>query len=228
MEPDAGQRLKVVLFGATGMVGQGVLRECLLSPGIESVLAVGRQGTGLSHPKLREIEHRDFTDFTPLGPRLTGIDACLYCLGITSVGKSESEYARVTRDYALAAATVLVERNPGMTFVFVSGAGADSSEGPGPMWARVKGQTENALRRLPFRAVHVLRPGVIQPQHGIRSRTRAYRLAYTLLGPLLPLLKRLFPGHLTTTGQVARAMIRLAASGAPSRTLQTRDINAWA
>jgi uncharacterized protein YbjT (DUF2867 family) len=220
--------MKVVLFGATGMVGQGVLRECLLSPDVESVLAVGRTPTGLQHEKLRELTHTDFTDFAPLDRELAGHDACFFCLGVSSAGMSEPEYTRVTYDFTIAAASALVRLNPEMTFVYVSGAGTDGSERGRVMWARVKGRTENALLAMPFRTAYMFRPGLIQPLHGIVSRTRAYRFFYAVARPLLPLLKALFPGGVTTTEQVGRAMIRAAQEGAPKRILETSDINALA
>jgi uncharacterized protein YbjT (DUF2867 family) len=215
--------VKVVLFGATGMVGQGVLRECLLDPGVESVLAVGRAATGQHHEKLREVVHRDFGDFSALEHDLTGLDACFFCLGVSSAGMSETDYRRVTYDYTLAAARVLAEHNPDLVFVYVSGQGTGQGRA---MWARLKGATEDALLALPFRA-YMFRPGYIQPMHGIRSRTRLYRVLYRVVGaPLYPLLKRL--ASVTTTERVGRAMLAVARQGAPKRVLETRDINALA
>lgn len=214
--------MKVVLFGATGMLGQGVLRECLHAPDVESVLAVGRAPTGRRHDKLREVVHRDFTDFSPIEAELSGPDACFFCLGASSVGMSESEYRRVTYDFTLAAARALAERNPDLTFVYVSGQGTNP-EGRA-MWARVKGETENALLAMPFRA-YMLRPGFIQPRHGARPRARAYRLFYLAAAPLLPLARRLFPSQVTTTEQIGTAMLQLARHGAPERVLATPAIN---
>ncbi len=185
--------MKVILFGASGMVGQGVLRECLLDPEVKTVLSIVRSSTGQEHAKLREIVHKDFFDFSAIESELAGFDACFFCLGVSSAGMSEENYRRVTYDIALAAAKTLVKLNPDMTFVFVSGAGTDSSERGRLMWARVKGQTENALLRLPFKAAYMFRPGVIVPLHGIKSRTMLYRVPYAVLGPILPLLQRLFP-----------------------------------
>ena len=220
--------MKVILFGASGMVGQGVLRECLLAADVESVLAIGRAATGTRHAKLREIVHADFTDFTPLERELAGHDACFFCLGVSAAGMSEAEYSRVTYDVTLAAATLLERVSPQAAFVYVSGTGTDASERGRIMWARVKGRTENALLALPFRAAYMFRPGIIRPLHGIVSRTRAYRIFYTLAGPLLPLLKALFPNSMTTTEQLGRAMLHAARRGAPRRVLETRDINALA
>jgi uncharacterized protein YbjT (DUF2867 family) len=217
--------MRVVLFGATGMVGQGALRECLIDPDVDAVLSVGRSATGQQHAKLRELVHRDFLDFSPAASELTGFDACFYCLGASSAGMKEDDYRRVTHDFTIAAAQVLARLNPGMTFVFVSGAGTDSSERGRTMWARVKGQTENALLRMPFRAAYVLRPAVIVPQHGIRSRTALYRIPYMLMAPLLPLLETAFPKYVTTTERLGRAMIRVAKKGAPKAVLESADIN---
>lgn len=218
--------MKVILFGATGTVGQGVLRECLVDPGVTAVLAVGRSATGPRSEKLREIVVGDLSDLSAVSSQLSGYDACFFCLGISSAGMTEPDYRRVTYDIAMTAAQMLAPRNPGMTFVFVSGAGADSTERGRVMWARVKGETENAILRMPFKAAYVFRPAFIQPLHGIRSRTKLYRMAYAVLGPLYPVLKRLFPGSVTTTEHMGRAMIAVARHGAPKRVLENQDINA--
>ena len=207
------------------MVGQGVLRECLQDPSVERVLAIGRSAPGQRHDKLRELVVKDFADFATVERDLSGYDACFFCLGITSAGMSEADYRRVTYDIALAAARALVKINPGMTFIFVSGAGADSSEKGRVMWARVKGQTENALLALPFKGVYVFRPAAIQPLHGIRSKTAWINAAYAVLGPLYPVLKALVPKYVTTTEAVGRAMINVARRGAPQRMLENQDIN---
>lgn len=218
--------MKVILFGATGMIGQGVLRECLLDPQIERVTVVGRSATGQRHAKLRELVHADMADLSPIAGELAGNDACFYCLGVSSAGMSEADYTRVTYDLTLQVAGPLAESSPNMSFVYVSGNGADSSERGRIMWARVKGKIENALRALPFRASFVVRPGFIQPMHGIRSRTRLYNALYAVLAPLYPLWKTLFPGLVTNTEQLARAMIALGRDGAAKYILETRDINA--
>src|SRR5271157_2692230 len=215
----------VVLFGASGMVGQGVLRECLLDPEVTAVLSIVRSGTGQQHPKLREIVHGDFRDFSSIDSELTGFDACFFCLGVSSAGMSEEDYRRVTYDITLAAAQTLAKLDPNMTFVYVSGAGTDSTEHGRVMWARVKGQTENALLRLPFKAAYMFRPAVIVPLHGIKSRTRLYRVFYAMLGPLLPLMKVLMPKYVTTTEKLGRAMLIVAKRGAPKRVLENSDIN---
>jgi uncharacterized protein YbjT (DUF2867 family) len=220
--------MNVLLFGATGMVGQGVLRECLLDPGVERVLAVGRRGTGLEHEKLRDLVRADLFDLSAIEGELAGHDACFFCLGVSSAGMSEPDYSRVTHDLTMAVARVLVKLNPGMTFIYVSGAGTDGTERGRTMWARVKGKTENALLKLPFKAAIMFRPGFIRPMHGIRSRTRLYRILYAVVGPLFPLWKTLFPGFVTTTEKVGRAMLRAARDGAPRAVLENRDINALA
>jgi len=217
--------MRVVLFGATGMIGQGVLRECLRDPAVEQVVAVGRGGTGEQHPKLRQVVHADFLDYAAIEDQLRGLEACFFCLGVTSAGMREEAYRRITYGFTLAAAETLVRLNPAMTFIYISGAGADRSEHGRSMWARVKGATENALLRLPFKAAYMFRPGVIIPLDGIRSRTRLYRIGYAVTGPLLPWLYRHFPQYVTTTRQLGRAMIQAARSGAPKPILESADIN---
>ncbi|MCP3061662.1 NAD(P)H-binding protein [Myxococcus sp. K38C18041901] len=220
--------MKVVLFGATGMVGQGILRECLLAPDVEQVLAVVRSPTGQRHEKLREVLHQDFLDYGAIEASLQGYDTCFFCLGVSSAGMDEQAYSKVTYDVTLAAAGVLLRLNPTMTFIFVSGAGTDGTEKGRVMWARVKGRAENALLRMPFRAAYMFRPAFIQPLHGIVSRTRLYRALYAVLGPLYPVLKRLAPRFVTTTEAVGLAMLEAARSGAPKQVLENDDINALA
>jgi uncharacterized protein YbjT (DUF2867 family) len=217
--------MKIILFGATGMVGQGVLRECLADASVESVLAVGRRPTGQSHLKLREIAHDDFLDFSAIESQLTGCDACFFCLGVSSVGMDQERYRHLTHDITLAAATTLAKLNPGMVFIYVSGAGTDSTEQGRVMWARVKGKTENDLLRLPFRAAYMFRPAGIQPLHGIRSRTAWVQAVYVVAAPLLSLLNRVAPKYMTTTEQLGRAMIKVARDGFPRPVLESEDIN---
>jgi uncharacterized protein YbjT (DUF2867 family) len=218
--------MKVLLFGATGMVGQGVLRECLLDPDVESVLAVGRSATGREDPKLREIVRADLYDLSPIAGELAGYDACFFCLGVSSAGMSEEDYHRVTYDLTLGVAELLAKEGPGMTFVYVTGQGTDSTERGRSMWARVKGKTENALLRLPFKAAYMFRPGFIEALHGIKSRTRLYRALYVVATPLIAVAKALFPRQMTTTEQIGRAMLTVAKRGAPKRVLEAPDINA--
>jgi uncharacterized protein YbjT (DUF2867 family) len=220
--------MNILIFGATGMVGRGALRECLLDPDVRRVLAVGRTPTGGQDPKLQDIVRKDLFDYAEIENELAGFDACFFCLGVSSSGMNEADYARITHDIGVAAAQTLVRLNPQMTFVFVSGAGADSTERSRTMWARIKGKTENALLRLPFKAVYVFRPGIIQPLHGIRSKTAGYRLFCAFAKPLLPIARRLFPNYVLTTEQIGRAMLRAAKRGAPKRVLAALDIRAVA
>lgn len=217
--------MRIVIFGASGMVGQGALRECLLADDVREVVSIVRTPTAVKHAKLREIVHRDFYDFTPVAGELTNFDACFFCLGTSSIGKNEADYTRVTYDITVAAGTVLATRSPQLTFVFVSGAGTDSSEKGGAMWARVKGRAENAILALPFKAAYMFRPALIQPMHGASSRTALYRIPYLLLSPFVPLLRRAFPRYVTTTEQLGRAMLAVARHGAPKRILESEDIN---
>jgi uncharacterized protein YbjT (DUF2867 family) len=218
--------MKVILFGASGMVGQGVLRECLLDPDVETVLAVSRSSIGKSDPKLREIVRPDVGDLAGVEGQLQGYDACFYCLGVSSFRKSEDDYRRVTYDLTIAVARTLVKLNPGMTFIYVTGAGTDSTERGRTMWARVKGRTENELLRMPFKAACMFRPGAIQALDGITSKTGIYRLLYVVFAPLFTLLRRIAPGLVTTTRQIGRAMILVAQRGAPKPILESSDINA--
>jgi hypothetical protein len=208
------------------MVGQGVLRECLLDPGVHEVQSIGRSASGKQDPKLRELIHADFLDYSDIESQLAGFDACFFCLGVSSAGLTEEQYTRSTYDITLAAARTLARLNPEMTFIYVSGMGTDSSERGRSMWARVKGKTENELQRLPFKAAYMFRPGVIVPLHGVKSKTQLYRFFYAVLGPLLPLLSGRFPKYVTTTEQIGRAMIKVARDGWPTPILESSDINA--
>lgn len=217
--------MKVILFGATGMVGQGVLRECLLAGDVDSILAVGRTSTGQQHAKLQEIVRPDLFDLSPIESRLSGFDACFFCLGVSAAGMSEQDYRRLTYELTISVATTLARLNPAMTFVYVSGTGTDSSESSRMMWARVKGKTENDLLKMGFRAAYMFRPGYIQPLHGIRTKTKLYGALYTVVAPLYPIFKRLLPNYVTTTECVGRAMLNVARRGAPKRFLENQDIN---
>jgi uncharacterized protein YbjT (DUF2867 family) len=220
--------MKVILFGATGMVGQGVLRECLLDPQVETVLAIGRHSTNLQDPKFKELTRADLADLSPVADQLRGFDACFFCLGVSSAGMSESEYRRITHDLTVAVARALTALDPGLTFTYVSGAGTDSTEHGRAMWARVKGQTENELLRMPFKAAYMFRPGIIRPMHGIQSRTRGYRVLYAILSPFVLLIAAISPNAITTTEKVGRAMIHVVQRGSSKSILSTRDINALA
>jgi uncharacterized protein YbjT (DUF2867 family) len=217
--------MKVILFGATGMVGQGVLRECLLDRDVEAVLTIGRSATGQQHAKLQEIISTDLFNLLSLEGRLAGFGACFFCLGVSAAGMNEQDYRRLTYDLTISVATTLVRLNPGMTFIYVSGAGTDSGERSRMMWARVKGKTENDLLKMPFRAAYMFRPGYIQPLHGIRTKTKWYGALYAVMGPLYPIWKRLLPNYVTTTECLGRAMINVARQGAPKRLLENQDIN---
>jgi len=185
-----------------------------------------RSPTGREQEKLRELVHSDFFDLSAIDAELGGWDACLFCLGVASSGMTEADYQRITYELTLAAAEALVRHNPQMTFIYVSGQGTDSSERGRLMWARVKGKTENALLRLPFRAAYMFRPGFIQPLHGIQSKTPLYRNFYAVAKPLLMLLRRLLPNQIVTTEELGQAMLFAAKYGAPKRILETRDIRA--
>jgi uncharacterized protein YbjT (DUF2867 family) len=217
--------MKVILFGATGMVGQGVLRECLLDPGVERVLAVARSATGQRHPKLHEIICGNFVDYSAIEPQLTGYDACFFCLGVSSVGMSEERYRHLTYDITMAAATTLSRLNPGMVFTYVTGRGTDSTERGSLMWARIKGKTENDLLKLPFKAAYMFRPAGIQPLHGVRSKTAWVQAIYVATSPLLTLLTRVAPQYMTTSEQLGRAMIKVTRDGYPKPVLESEDIN---
>jgi uncharacterized protein YbjT (DUF2867 family) len=215
--------MKVILFGATGMVGQGVLRECLLDGGIDAVLAIGRSPTGRTDPKLRELIRKDLFDTEVPDADLRGYDACLFCLGVSSAGMSEADYTRLTFDLTLGWARRLARSNPAMSFVYVSGAGTGGTA----MWARVKGKTEEALLAL-FPSAYMVRLAVLRPMHGEVSSTRWTRIAYTAFRPLFPLVQALAPGAVLTTEELGRAMIRAARQGAPKRVLEVADLRALA
>lgn len=218
------ESMKVILCGASGMVGGGVLRECLDDPRVRAVLSVGRRASGLSAPKLTEWILPDLSKLSARAAELEGFDACFFCVGVSAAGMSEAAYREVTLGLTVRTAEILLGNNPGLTFCYVSGQGTDSSERGRIMWARVKGETENRLLEMPLSA-YMFRPGYIQPLKGVRSRTRAYRMFYAVSGPLFPILERLLPGHLTTTVNVGKAMIRVALSGSEKRVLEPRDIN---
>jgi uncharacterized protein YbjT (DUF2867 family) len=213
--------MKVIIFGATGMVGQGTLRESLLAPDVEQVLAVIRKPTGVRHPKLREIKLEDFADLTPIEDELKGYDACFYCLGVSSRGMTEEAYTKISYDYPIAAARTLAKLNPDMTFVYVSGAGTKANSRA--MWARVKARTENAVIEL-LPNGYAFRPGFIQPTYGATSGTRFYRYTYALTAPLLPLLERVAPKYITSSDRLGRAMLRAARTGFGSHIVEHADL----
>ncbi|WP_329600018.1 epimerase [Streptomyces pseudovenezuelae] len=220
--------MRVVIFGASGMIGHGALRACLLDDTVTEVLAVVRSPLRVDHPKLRQITHTDFTDFSPIQDQFTDLDACFYCLGVSAVGHTEDAYTRITLDYTLAAARTLYAASPAITFLYVSGEGADPTGTSRQMWARVKGRTENELGAMEMKA-HMFRPGYIQPVDGAVSRTTLYRVVYRITGVLYPILRRVVPRYVTTTRSVGRAMLAVArADGAAPTLLRNGDINDFA
>jgi uncharacterized protein YbjT (DUF2867 family) len=216
--------MNIVIFGATGMVGQGVLRECLFDSDVQLVQTIGRNASGVQHPKLREIVHPDLWNYATIESSLKNFAACFFCLGVGSAGMTEKDYAHVTYGITIAAAETLSRLNPKMVFIYVSGTATDSSEKGRMMWARVKGKTENALLRMPFAAAYMFRPGFIEPAHGETSRTKLYRFFFAIAKPLLPLLRRLFPNQIVTTEQIARAMLNLVTHPYPKHILEIQDI----
>lgn len=225
-EKRGARRVKIILFGATGMVGQGALLECLDDPEVERVLAVVRRPTGKTHEKLDELVVKDFSDYSTVEDRLRGFDACLFCLGVSAAGMAEAEYRRVTYDYTLAAARTLARLNPALTFCYVSGQGTDSTEKGWQMWARVKGKVENDLLALPLGGAYMFRPGYIQPVRGVASTVGLYRAAYATIGWAYPLLSKALPRSLMTSSDLGRALLVAAKRGAPKRVLEASDINA--
>jgi len=215
-----GRPMKVILFGATGMVGEGVLHEALNHSLVESVMVIGRKSCLTVHPKLTEIIHNDFYDFSSLSDRLSGYEACFFCLGVSSIGMNETDYTRVTYTLTMTAAQTLARLNPGMTFCYVSGSGTDSTESGRLMWARVKGRTENHLSKLPFKAVYLFRPGYIKPTRGQKNSFYAARF----LGNFYPLLKAFFPKYVCTMHDLGVAMILVSVHGYSARILENKDI----
>jgi uncharacterized protein YbjT (DUF2867 family) len=217
---------RVILFGASGMIGGGVLRECLVDDAVDGVLSIGRSKTGQTHAKLKELALPDLTDYRAVASELAGYDACFFCLGVSSAGMSEADYRKITYDIAVAAARALALASPQMTFVFVSGAGTDANSKT--MWARVKGEAENAILAMPFRGKYAFRPAFVRPMHGATSRTRSYRILYAFTRPLMPALGAMFPRHVSTTERVGRAMLNVARKGYAKAILENADINAAA
>ena len=218
--------MKAILFGATGMVGQGVLRECLLDPDVTEVLSVGRSPSGVQHAKLKEVLHDDFANFSKIESQLAGYDACFFCLGVSSIGMDPERYRHLTYDVTMAAANTLVKLNPGMVFTYVTGKGTDQTETSRLGWARVKGKTEADLLKLPFKAAYMFRPSGIQPLHGVRSKTGWINAVYALTAPLLSWMVHAVPNQMTTSEKLGRAMIKVARDGYPKPVLESEDINA--
>jgi uncharacterized protein YbjT (DUF2867 family) len=217
--------MKVLIFGATGMVGRAALLQCLRDPDVEQVVTIGRTAIAAREQKLCEIVHQDMLNYAGMEDSLSGFDACFYCLGVASSGMKEADYERVTFGFALAAAEMLSRVNPEMTFVFVSGSGADSTEKGRVMWARVKGRTENALLRLPLNA-YIFRPGFIEPMDGVESKTSSYRALYRVAKPLFPILRWTLPNQVLSTRDIGQAMLNVVRRGYKKRILETGDIRA--
>ena len=219
------QPLRIILFGATGMIGSGVLKSALQDPGVEAMLAVSRSASGVQHPKLTELLHPDFFDYSAIQGPLAGYNATLFCLGVSSVGLSEADYSRVTYDLTVAAALAVLKANPGSAFAYVSGQGTDSSEKGRAMWARVKGRLENQLLSMPFKPAIMFRPGGIQPMDGVVSKTKLYRALYAVMRPFTPFLVRRFPAFMTTSERLGRAMLRGVRGEAGLSIVESADIN---
>ena len=217
--------MRVLIFGATGMVGDGVLHDCLADSRVTSILAIVRSPLAVTNPKLKELRRTDFFNYDDLAQELSTIDACFFCLGVSSAGMKEAQYHRLTFDLTLAAARALAKARPGAVFCYVSGEGTDSTARGRTMWARVKGKTENAILALPLKGF-MFRPGFIRPRPGMKSKTTLYRVLYAIGGPLYPVLTWLAPTHVTTSENLGRAMIAVATSGYSKRVLENSDINA--
>jgi len=218
-------KIKVIIFGASGMVGRGVLLECLDSDYVESVLIVNRESIGIEHEKLKEVIHKEFLDYSSIEEDLKGYNACFWTLGISAIGISEDKYRQITYNFTLKAAELLVRLNPGSTFCYVSGAGTDSTEKGRSMWARVKGKTENAIMALPFKASFMFRPGYIQPMRGVKSKTGWYNTLYVLFKWIYPLVNAVSPNSVTTSVAIGKSMILCALNGKENKVLYSKDFN---
>lgn len=216
--------MKAIITGATGMVGKGVLLECLDHKDVSGTLVIGRNPVDLTHPKLKQLIHKDFADFSGVTADLKGYDACFFCMGVSSMGMKENDYYHLTYDYTLGLARELVKLNPKMTFNYVSGVGTDSTEKGRTMWARVKGKTENDLLNLGFEKAFMFRPGAIIPERGIKSRTKAYQFMYDYFMWGVKLIKLLSPNSVVTTTQLGLAMIHSAQRGSSQKILHPKDI----
>jgi nucleoside-diphosphate-sugar epimerase len=213
-------KIKAIITGSTGMVGEGVLLVCLNSSKVEEVLVVNRKSCGISHPKLKEIIHKDFLNLAPIEDQLVGYNACYFCAGVSSVGKKEEEYKRITYDITLNFANTFLKQNPGSVFAYVSGSGTDGSEKGRLAWARIKGKTENDIFKLPFRDAYAYRPGYIEP---INGQKKAYKI-YKFLSPIYPLLEKLFPKYVGTMEELGNSMINVTLHGYKKKVLEVIDI----
>ncbi len=217
-------KIRAIVTGATGMVGEGVMHECLLHPDVESVLVINRKPCGVTHPKLKELIHGNFFDLSPVEDQLQNYNACFFCLGVSSVGMKEPEYYRMTYELTMHFAETVSRLNPGMTFCYISGAGTDSTEKGRSMWARVKGKTENHLMQLPFKKAYMFRPGYIQPTKGLKNTLKPY--AY--ISWLYPALRLVFPKFACTLKEIGIAMIHTVTIGYEKQVLEVKDIVALA
>jgi nucleoside-diphosphate-sugar epimerase len=215
--------MKVIITGSTGMVGKGVLLECLDDSRVEEVLLINRNSLGMSHPKIKELTHKDFSDFTAIQDQLKSYDACFHCMGVSSSGMNEEKYTKLTYDFSKSLASTLYGVNPKMVFNYVSGTGTDSTEKGTVMWARVKGKTENMILNMGFKDAYAFRPGAIIPEKGIQSKTSWYNMIYTFTKPIFPLLKKV--KSVTTTSNLGRAMINSVDHSQPLKHLEGADIN---
>lgn len=215
-------KISAIITGVTGMVGEGVLHECLNDPDVERVLIINRRPSGFSHPKLKEIVHKDFFNLAPVKDQLARYNACYFCLGVSSVGMKEDEYRRMTYDLTLHMARTLAPLNPDMTFCYVSGSGTDSTEQGRLMWARVKGKTENDIMKLPFKATYMFRPGYLHPTPGLKNVNKYYKYVTWMY----PLLRKLFPGTASTLAELGQAMLKVTKHGYPKPILEVKDIHA--
>lgn len=217
-------KIRTIITGVTGMVGEGVLHECLQHPDVEQVLVINRKPCGVVHPKLKEIIHKDFLNLSSIESQLIGYNACFFCLGVSSIGMKEPEYKQLTYDLTMHVADTLVKHNPDMTFCYVSGAATDSTEKGRQMWARVKGKTENDLMKLPFKKVYCFRPGYMQPTPGLKNALSMYKY----MSWAYPLLRKLFPGSTSSLAEVGQAMILCTQNNYPKQILEVKDIVAIA
>lgn len=212
--------IKAIITGTTGMVGEGVLHICLNSPEVEEVLVVNRKSSGVNHPKLKEVIHEDFLDLKPIENELAGYNACYFCAGVSSVGKKEDEYRKITYDLTINFAETYLKLNPDSLFTYVSGSGTDSSEKGRLAWARIKGKTENDLLKLPFKDAYMYRPGYIEPIKGLKHAYKIYRI----FSPIYPLLKKLFPKYVGTLEELGNSMINVTLNGYEKKILEVEDI----
>lgn len=212
-------KIQAIVTGATGMVGEGVLHECIQHPDVEKILVIGRRPSGIQHRKVTELLHDNFHDFSGIEHKLTGYNACYFCLGISSVGMNEEKYRKITYDITMALAETLQTLNPDLTFCYVSGEGTDSSEKGRSMWARVKGKTENTVMSM-FPNGYAFRPGYIQPTKGLKNTLKAYKV----MAPLYPVWKKVFTKYVCTLEHLGQAMIYVTKNAQTTRIIGNKEI----